>query len=98
MPEIGTSAEDKQVYQLYASGSAIGRTVIAPPGMPPERVKILRDAFNATVKDRAFLAEAERTRLHLDPVSGEDVAKALAAAYAVPADLVEVAKETLGEK
>src|SRR5437660_7122000 len=59
LPEIGTSTEDKQVYQLYASGSAIGRTVIAPPDMPAQRVRILRDAFNAMVKDPDFMADIQ---------------------------------------
>ena len=63
-----------------------------------KRVRELRDAFNATVKDPAFLADAQKMRLHLDPVSGEDVLKALTAAYAVPAEIVEIARETMGEK
>src|SRR5438132_8653066 len=54
LPEIGTSAEDKQVYELYSSGSAIGRTVIGPPGIPSERLQMMRQAFNAMVKDQEF--------------------------------------------
>src|SRR5262249_13866345 len=38
LPEIGSTAEDKQVYQLYASGSAVGRTVMGPPGIPVDRL------------------------------------------------------------
>jgi len=100
-PSIMEFAKDdrtRALLRLLIVSQDFDRPLLVPPGVAPERVRELRDAFNATVKDRAFLAEAERTRLHLDPVSGEDVAKALAAAYAVPADLVEIAKETLGEK
>src|SRR3979411_840738 len=49
--EIGDTPEDKQVFALYASGSAIGRSVLAPPGVPVERAKALRTAFQAMVKD-----------------------------------------------
>src|SRR5438132_9270004 len=64
LPEIGTSVEDKKVYQLYASGSAIGRTVIAPPDMPHARVRILRDAFKAMVKVPYIIADIQK--LHVD--------------------------------
>ena len=52
--EIGDTPEDRQVFALYASGSAIGRSVIAPPGLPAERVGALRDAFQGMVKDPGF--------------------------------------------
>ncbi len=51
-------------------------------------MKLLRDAFNATMDDPAFLADIKKQRLTLDWVSGEDVHKTLAAAYAVPPDVV----------
>src|SRR5947207_667734 len=49
LPELASTAEDKQVFELYASGSAIGRSVIAPPGLPTDRVQALRAAFAAMV-------------------------------------------------
>src|SRR4029450_11985694 len=58
--EIGNTAEDKLVFGLYASGSAVGRCVIGPPGIPPERVKTLRDAFDAMVKDPEFVADIQK--------------------------------------
>ena len=71
LPEIGTTAEDKQVYQLYASGSAIGRTVIAPPELPADRLQTLREAFDAMVKDPEFLADIQKLNVELDPLPGE---------------------------
>jgi tripartite-type tricarboxylate transporter receptor subunit TctC len=69
--------------------------VLTPPGVPAERVKELRDAFNATMNDPVFRADIDRLRLTLDWVRGEDVAKIIANAYAMPADVVAAAKETM---
>ena len=52
-----------------------------------ERVKLLRDAFAATLADPAFLADIERKKLHVDPVTGEEMAKAFARAFAYPTRL-----------
>src|SRR5712691_2075248 len=54
LPEIATTAQDKQVYELYASASAIGRSVLGPPGLPGDRANALREAFNAMVRDPEF--------------------------------------------
>jgi tripartite-type tricarboxylate transporter receptor subunit TctC len=96
LPEIGTSPEDKQVYQLYASGSAIGRTVIAPPDMPPERVKILRDAFNAMVKDPDFIADIQKLNVDLEPLQGERVQELIVRTLNVPQAVRERAKLAFG--
>jgi len=84
LPEIGATSEDKQVYQLYASGSAIGRAVIAPPDVAPERVKILRDAFNAMVKDAEFIADIRKLNVELDPLPGERVQELIVRTLNVP--------------
>jgi tripartite-type tricarboxylate transporter receptor subunit TctC len=100
-PSIMEFAKDertRQLLRLLIVTQDLDRPLLLPPGVPAERVRELRDAFNATVKDPAFLADAQKMRLHLDPVSGEDVLKALTAAYAVPAEIVEIARETMGEK
>jgi len=96
LPEMGTTAEDKQVYALYASGSAIGRTVIAPPGIAPERVKILRDAFNAMVKDSDFVADIQKLNVELDPLPGERVQELIVRTLNVPLAVRERAKLAFG--
>src|SRR5947209_5285494 len=85
LPEIGTSAEDKQVYALYASGSAIGRTVIAPPGIPTDRVQALRAAFAAMVRDPEFIADIQKTNVELDPLPGERVQNLIVRTLNLPA-------------
>jgi tripartite-type tricarboxylate transporter receptor subunit TctC len=63
--------------------------IVAPPGVPPERVKALRDAFDATMQDPEFLAEAMRQKLIINPVSGEKIAALLERMYTLPRDMLD---------
>jgi tripartite-type tricarboxylate transporter receptor subunit TctC len=94
--EIGDTPEDKQVFALYASGSAIGRCVLAPPGIPADRVKALRDAFQAMVKDAEFVADLRRMNVDLEPLPGEQVAQLIARTLSVPAAVRERARLAFG--
>jgi tripartite-type tricarboxylate transporter receptor subunit TctC len=94
--EIGDTPEDRQVFALYASGSAIGRSLLAPPGIPAERVQALRDAFRAMVKDPEFASDLQRMNVELEPLPGEAVAQLVARALAVPAAVRERAKAAFG--
>lgn len=104
LPESVTYAGDllkdpkkKQVFQLLASSSDIGRPFIAPKDVPADRVKLLREAFNATMKDSKFLADAEKMKLLVTPMTGEDVEKALVEMYKSPPEVVAMAKEISGD-
>jgi tripartite-type tricarboxylate transporter receptor subunit TctC len=94
--DIGDTAEDQQVFALYAGGSAIGRSVLAPPAIPAERVKLLRDAFDAMTKDRDFLADLQKLDVELDPLPGEQVAQLVARTLNVPQAVRERAKLAFG--
>jgi tripartite-type tricarboxylate transporter receptor subunit TctC len=96
--EFAKDERTRQLLRLLIVTQDMDRPLLLPPGVPAERVSELRDAFNATVADPAFQAEALRLHLHLDPVSGAEMAKGLAAAYASPPEIVEIAKETMGDK
>jgi tripartite-type tricarboxylate transporter receptor subunit TctC len=76
----------------------LDRPVLAPPGVPAERVKELRAAFDATMADKAFRAEIERRNLHVDPVRGEEMAEAFARAYALPPEIIAGAREMMAGK
>src|SRR5258708_4894497 len=76
--EIGTTPADKQVFALYASGSAIGRSLIGPPGIAAERVTALREGFDAMVKDAEFVADIRKINVELDPLPGAPVAPLVA--------------------
>jgi tripartite-type tricarboxylate transporter receptor subunit TctC len=94
--EIGDTPEDKQVFALYASGSAIGRSLLAPPGIGAERVQALRNAFQAMVVDPEFVADLQRTDVELSPLPGEQVAELVTRTLSVPAAVRERAKLAFG--
>ena len=101
VPSIMEFARDeptRQQLRLLVVTQDLDRPVLAPPAVPAERVKELRAAFDATMTDPGFRADIDKFRLTLDWVRGEDVARTLAAAYAMPADIVAAAKETMGAK
>jgi tripartite-type tricarboxylate transporter receptor subunit TctC len=82
--EIGNTPVDRQVFALYASGSAIGRSLIGPPAIAPDRVAALRQAFDAMVKDPEFIADVRKINVELDPLPGAAVAQLVAEALDVP--------------
>jgi tripartite-type tricarboxylate transporter receptor subunit TctC len=96
LAEFGDNEIDRQVFAIYASGSAIGRSVLGPPGIPADRVQLLRDAFQAMVKDPEFTADIGRLNVELDPLSGTQLAERIARTLAVPAAVRERAKLAFG--
>ena len=72
-----------------------GRPFKLPPGTPPERVAVLRKAFDATMADPAFLADAEKMNIEITPASGARVQEVVAKMYASPASIVKRAREAL---
>jgi tripartite-type tricarboxylate transporter receptor subunit TctC len=81
--------EDRQVLELLYARQVIGRPFLAPPGVPPQRVAALRAAFEATVKDPEFIAEMEKQKLELTPVSGEDVQALIERVAQTPKPIVD---------
>jgi tripartite-type tricarboxylate transporter receptor subunit TctC len=73
--------KDEQGKQLLRAGgllpSTVTRLYVTTPGTPKDRVKILQKAFSDTLKDKAFVAEAEKTKLEIDPLTGDEVEKAV---------------------
>jgi tripartite-type tricarboxylate transporter receptor subunit TctC len=76
----------------------LDRPVMLPPGVPAARVAELRQALGATMADEAVRQDVEKKNLHVDPVRGEDMAGALARAFALPADVVAGAREMMGSR
>jgi tripartite-type tricarboxylate transporter receptor subunit TctC len=89
------SENDKKAVELIISQQVFGRPYLAPPGVPAEPIRILRAAFAATLQDRDFLADAERTRIDVVPSSGERVQQLVAQIYATPKATVERAKDLI---
>jgi tripartite-type tricarboxylate transporter receptor subunit TctC len=81
---------------LLASGE-FHRPYMAPPKMPPEVVRTLREAFNKTVKDPDFSVEAKKKRLDLDPTTGDEVQALANEVMAQPKEVVERLKKLMGK-
>ena len=91
--DLPTTPQNKAALRLIASRQSIARPFAAPPGIPADRLAALRAAFDATMKDPLFLAEAKRLDLEVRPVTGAEVEKLIAEIYASPPDVVKVAQE-----
>ncbi len=92
-----TDPELKQVANFILAGSTIGRPYATAPGTPPERVEALRRAFDATMQDEEFLAEAAQVQLEINPSTGEFLTDLLEELYATPEDIITQASAILGE-
>jgi tripartite-type tricarboxylate transporter receptor subunit TctC len=91
--DLPASPQDKAAMRLIVSRQSIARPFAAPPGVPPERVKALRDAFDATMKDPDFVKEATRLALEVRPVSGAEVQRLIEEIYASPPEVIKRAAE-----
>jgi tripartite-type tricarboxylate transporter receptor subunit TctC len=81
---------------MLASGD-FGRPIIATPGIPPDRVKLLREAFGKTLRDPELLDEAKKKRLEVDPMPGEDLEVLAKEVLAANKDLIERMEKLLGQ-
>jgi tripartite-type tricarboxylate transporter receptor subunit TctC len=92
VPFINDSArtpEEKQAIEFLYASAAIGRPFVAPPDLPAGTLTMLRDAFDATMKDPDFLAEAKQARLEVNPEDGEHLAAFVKKIYATPKPIVD---------
>ena len=87
--DLAKNPEDKQAIEFLYAGQGIGRPFIAPPGLAPDRLQMLRDAFDATMKDPEFIAEANLRKLTLDPASGEQLEALIRKIYATPRPIID---------
>ncbi len=90
------SQEDRQVLTLIFGPWTYGRPVLGPEGIPADRLKILREAFMATFKDKEFLTEAAKLNLEIQPLGPEVVEKTVADIFNSPASVVERTRKILG--
>jgi len=95
--ELARSVSDRQVMALIVSGDALGKPLAASPNVPPERVQALRDAFEATIRDPAFIEAAAAARVEINPISGTALQATVARVLATPKDLAERARMIIAE-
>jgi len=93
--DLAKTDEQRALIRFLYAGQAIGRPFVAPPGLAPERVKMLRGAFDAAMADPQFREEAKKLRLDVDPVSGADLEKTIRDIYATPKAIVDKVGELI---
>lgn len=90
MQEVARDADARRALEFMSAGSAIGRALLAPPNVPAERLAALRAAFDAMVRDEAFIADVKKRNLPLDPSPGAEVQGYSDAIVKTPKDVLEL--------
>jgi tripartite-type tricarboxylate transporter receptor subunit TctC len=91
--DLAKNDTDKAALLLVLARLDFGRPFFVPPNVPADRVEALRKAFDNTMKDPAFLAEAEKLKLDIDPLNGKQVSELVAQVLATPKPVVERVRE-----
>jgi tripartite-type tricarboxylate transporter receptor subunit TctC len=93
MIDLAKNAEDKTLLTLFSSPSTIGRSVMAPPDVPAERVRLLRQAFMTAIRDPSLVEEVKRLKLELDPLDGEALQNVIVGGGAIAPALIARARQ-----
>jgi tripartite-type tricarboxylate transporter receptor subunit TctC len=90
--EFTTTEEQRQILNIFSSSVELGRPMLAPPGIPPDRVQALRRGFDATMTDPAFLSEANKLGMDINARTGEQLTDIVANLMLTPIALTEKAE------
>ena len=93
--DFAKSAEDKQVLEFLFARNVLGRPFLTPPGVPAERVAALRKAFDAMVKDKDAIAEFDKQKQELTPVSGQEIQDLMDRLYKTPKEIIAKADKAM---
>jgi tripartite-type tricarboxylate transporter receptor subunit TctC len=89
--DMAKTDEQRQVFRLIFSRQIMGRPFLAPPNLPPERLAALRKAFDDTMADKDFLADAAQGKFEINPVPGAQIQAMIKEGYATPPEIVKKA-------
>jgi len=95
MDKYKTADVGRRLAQVILSGDELGRPMIAPPGVPADRVKILREAYNKALADPELMAEVTKSRLDMDPSTGEEIEALVKEITDQPPEVVALVKKIL---
>ncbi len=98
MPDLAKTPAQKQIIALAVAPQAMARPFVTPPDVPPERLKALQDAFDKTMKDPEFVADAQKSKLDVNPMTGPEIASMVRELYKTPQDVVQATARVLGAK
>jgi tripartite-type tricarboxylate transporter receptor subunit TctC len=95
--DIAPSEREREIIRLLTASGQLGRPFLASAAVPPDRVAVLRTAFNRAVQDAGFIAEAKAARMPVSPKSGVEALRLVESIYATPDDIVAAARKIAGE-
>ena len=98
MDRYKTPESGRRLAQVILSGDELGRPMIAPPGVPTDRVKILREAYNKALKDPELIAEVTKSRLDMEPSTGEEIEAIVKEIMDQPPEVVPLVKKILDQQ
>jgi tripartite-type tricarboxylate transporter receptor subunit TctC len=96
--DIAKDEKQQQLLKLIIARQLFGWPFVAPPGVPADKIAVLRKAFMQTMEDREFIADAAKQKIEVDPVPGEELQRLISELYATSPDLVNEAKKLSGGK
>src|SRR5262249_52728717 len=88
---------DRQILKLVLARQQMGWPFLAPPDVPADRVQVLRQAFDATMKDAEYLAEVKQRRLDINPMTGAQIDKLVGELYQTPPDVIATTKSVIAD-
>jgi tripartite-type tricarboxylate transporter receptor subunit TctC len=96
--DLARNDEERAILRAVMNATEVGTAFFTTPGAPADRVHALRRAFDATMKDPDFLAEAQKTKLTVNPITGEELQKLVTEVSSLPPDLLEKVRAAYSSK
>jgi tripartite-type tricarboxylate transporter receptor subunit TctC len=91
--DLARSDEERKILSAIMVAAEVGSAFFTTPGVPPDRLNALRRAFDATMQDKEFLADVERTRLTVSPMKGEDLQQLVKQVSELPPQLSDKVRQ-----
>ena len=96
MDQYKTTEAGRRLAVVLVTADSMGRPVLGPPGVPADRLKILREAFSKTMNDPQFQEEVKKRNYEFDPVTGEELDKLAKEVTTQPPEIIDRLKKVLG--
>lgn len=98
LSDLGKSKDDKILLELFSSPTQFGKPTAMGPKVPADRVAVMRKSYMDTMKDPAYIADAKKLGIKVDPVGGDELAALAKRVTATPKNLVDRAKKAIAAK
>src|SRR3954462_8857358 len=96
--DYGKTEEQRQILEFFSRATSVGRPIATTPEVPKERLTALRRAFDATLKDPDFIADASKQNAEISPMTGEELQKLIADMIGAPPEVLQNVKTAIQAK